>query len=443
MESISRLEKAALEIFQHGLAAADPKTSIKRHVSLRDNILSVNRKPYSLENFEHVYVVGFGKAAASMASALEDILEDWLTDGLVVVKYQHTAPLRKIKLIEAGHPVPDERSLYAARSVLDFLARCTDRDLVLCVISGGASALLTHPVPSVNLEDLRELTEQLLASGADIYEINTLRKHLSMVKGGQLARAAHPATVISLILSDVIGDDISTIASGPTAPDPTSFADCAAIIQKYHLNPPPSIREYIVAGLRGEAPETPKPGDAIFEKIDNIIVGNNYQAIKAAAERARELGFNTLILSTQIEGDTREAAGFHVAILKEVLHSGNPVAPPACILSGGETTVKLKGDGLGGRNQEFTLYAAKLIEGMEDVAVLSCGSDGSDGPTDAAGAIATGNTVREGEELGVKVDEYLENNDSYNFFKAIGGLVKTGPTNTNVMDLRILLAGGK
>lgn len=439
----SELTNIALELFHQGIAAADPKTSVKRHLTLSKDTLTADGKHYPLKNFEHIYVVGAGKAAAPMASALEELLSERITGGAVVVKYHHTAPLNNIQLIEAGHPLPDENSLTGAKTILEILSKCTHRDLVLCVISGGASSLLTLPVPTVSLQDVQQLTQQLLASGADIHEINTLRKHLSLVKGGQLARAAYPATMLCLILSDVIGDDLSTIASGPTVPDPTTYQDCENIIRKYKLQLSPSIKKHLSAGLRGEASETPNPGDHLFNKVCNIIVGNNYQAIEAMAQRARELSFNTLILSTQIDGDTREAARFHTAILKEVLKSGNPVPAPACILSGGETTVRLTGTGLGGRNQEFALYTATLIEDMKNVVVLSGGSDGTDGPTDAAGAMATGSTLQRARELGMDVKEYLASNDSYHFFKAIGGLIKTGPTNTNVMDLRIMLIGGR
>jgi glycerate 2-kinase len=293
------------------------------------------------------------------------------------------------------------------------------------------------PAPPITLEEKQATTKLLLACGADIHEINALRKHISLIKGGQLARLAHPATVMSLMLSDVIGDNLDVIGSGPTAPDASTFARVKEIVDKYELwdRIPAAVRQRIEAGLAGEIPETPKPGDPAFVRTRNRIVGSNDLAVRAAAERAKALGFRTLVLSTFVEGETREVARMHAAIAKEIVHSGRPLRAPACIITGGETTVTLKGAGLGGRNQEFALAAAIDIAGLPDVVILSGGTDGSDGPTDAAGAMADGHTL----ERFPAAREFLSRNDSYHYFERLDDLLITGPTNTNVMDVRLIL----
>ena len=310
---------------------------------------------------------------------------------------------------------------------------------MVCLISGGGSALLPLPAEPITLAEKQETTKLLLACGANIHEINAVRKHISRIKGGQLARLAYPATVISLLLSDVIGDNLDVIGSGPTAPDASTFADAWAILEKYGIGGrvPAPVRERLERGMRGEIPETPKAGDPVFERTENRIVGSNRLAVDAAAKRARELGFRTLVLSTFIEGETRDVARMHGAIAKEMVRTGRPVKPPACIITGGETTVTLRGSGLGGRNQEFVLAAAMEIAGLPDTVVFSAGTDGTDGPTDAAGAIADGRTLERGPDAAA----FLANNDSYHYFERLGDLVVTGPTNTNVMDVRIVLVG--
>jgi hydroxypyruvate reductase len=309
------------------------------------------------------------------------------------------------------------------------------------LISGGGSALLPLPVEGVSLADKQDTTKILLASGATIHEINAVRKHISMVKGGGLARAAYPATLISLMLSDVIGDDLDVIASGPTQPDSSSFEDCITIFDRYAIGDklPETVISHIQKGLKGEVAENPKPGDPVFAAAQSAIVGSNIECILAAQKKARDLGYGTLVLSTMVEGETREVAQVHASIAKEIIKSGHPLSPPACVLSGGETTVTIKGRGLGGRNQEFVLAAAMSLGGWKKVVVLSAGTDGTDGPTDAAGAVADGLTVQRAQTLGLNPATFLSNNDSYRFFEKLGDLVKTGPTNTNVMDLRIML----
>jgi hydroxypyruvate reductase len=349
--------------------------------------------------------------------------------------------LEKIHVTEAGHPVPDEAGLEGASQIVRFLERVGGKDLVFFLISGGGSALLPYPFEGLTLEDKQLVTKVLLDAGANIHEINTLRKHLSRVKGGRLAKIAHPATLISLILSDVIGDDLDSIASGPTVPDRSTFQDCWDIMDKYQIIDefPSSVSEFLTRGIRGDIDETPKPGDPVFERTLNLIIGSNIQAVKAAATKASGLGYNTLILSTFVEGETRDVARVHAAIAREIRNSGNPIESPACVISGGETTVTMRGKGKGGRNQEFILAGALDIEGLEDVVLLSAGTDGTDGPTDAAGAIADGLTVTRARKINLDPVASLRDNDSYHFFQALDDLIITGPTFTNVMDLRIIL----
>jgi hydroxypyruvate reductase len=436
-----RLRADAISIFKAGLEAVDPENAVRRHLKLRDGALEINGGRCRLSEFENIYVIGMGKAAAPMARAVEDILGDRITAGIINVKHGHTVGLKKVRINEASHPVPDEAGLRGAMEIVSLLGKTGERDLVIFLISGGGSALLPAPAEGLTLGDKQNLTERLLECGATIHEMNALRKHVSRVKGGRLARLAYPSTLISLILSDVVGDDLDAIASGPTVPDTSTFGDCMKIIEKYglHNKLPTNIVEYIKRGTDGEAEETPKPGDRAFERTQNVVIGSNVAAAVAAKEKASGLGYNSLILSTFIEGETEAAAKLHAAIAREIVSSGNPVAAPACVVSGGETTVTLEGTGTGGRNQEFVLAAAIEIEGIENVLVLSGGTDGTDGPTDAAGAVADGTTVGRGRNLGLDARKHLRENDSFNFFKPLGDLLITGPTNTNVMDLRILL----
>ena len=326
---------------------------------------------------------------------------------------------------------------------MSLVSAAGERDLVVCVISGGGSALLVAPAEGVTLEDKQEVTRLLLACGADIHDINTVRKHLSRAKGGWLARCAHPATVVTLILSDVIGDDLNVIGSGPTVPDPSTFADAQGVFKKFDIweRVPSSVKDRIQLGLKGNIQDTPKSSDVAFQRCYAELVGTNIQALIAAGKEAERQGYRALILSSTVEGEAREVVKVLTAIAKEVRSSGNPFPPPACILWGGETTVTLQGDGKGGRNQEFALAAALIIDGLENVVVLSAGTDGTDGPTDAAGAIADGTTVTRAKAKGLDPLDYLRRNDSYHFLQALGDLVITGPTRTNVMDVYMVLVG--
>ncbi|MCG2754992.1 MAG: glycerate kinase [Desulfobacteraceae bacterium] len=441
IKNIAQMRKDAEEIFYSGLRAVDPGLAVKRYCRRENNHIFIADLRYDLSEYKNIFVIGAGKATAPMAAEIENLLGNRITKGIINVKYGHTSKLGRIKLIEAGHPVPDKNGQKGAGDIVDLANNAGKDDLVICLISGGGSALLPLPFPGLTLKDKRDTIKILLSCGASIHEINALRKHISMIKGGRLAQAAYPASLVSLILSDVVGDNLDVIASGPTVPDSSSFDDCIKIIDKYSIRkklPKPVVR-HIKDGISGRVPETPKTGDPAFDKTHNLIIGSNIEAISAAKKKSKSLGYNTIILSSMIEGDTTHVAHVHSAIAREIIKTGNPISSPACILSGGETTVTIKGKGLGGRNQEFALAAAMDIAGAENVVILSGGTDGTDGPTDAAGAIADTNTLSRATAMGLNPVHFLANNDSYHFFQKLGDLLITGPTNTNVMDLRIVL----
>ncbi|MFK5925740.1 MAG: glycerate kinase [Desulfuromusa sp.] len=431
----------AITIFQAGLQAVAPEAAIKKFCQLDKDILKVYGQNYDLSQFRNIFVLGAGKAGASMAKAVEEILGDRISAGLITVKYDHLEKLKKIKIQEAGHPVPDQNGLAGAQAIYQLAASADKDTLVLCLISGGGSALLPLPVAGVTLEDKQKTTRTLLACGATIHEINAIRKHLSLIKGGGLAKVVYPATLITLILSDVVGDDLDSIASGPCVPDSRTFSDCKAIFKKYSIENtiPSNVLQHIEAGIAGKVAETPKAVQDFFQKTQNVIVASNFDALLKAKEKADELGYNTLLLSSMLEGETRDVAANHIAIAREIQQHGYPLQLPACVLSGGETTVRIQGTGKGGRNQEFALAAAIKLTDMQGVTVLSAGTDGSDGPTDAAGAIVDDTTLQRALAADLEPQHSLDNNDSYNFFDRLNDLYKTGPTNTNVMDLRIVL----
>jgi len=443
---LAELREHALAIFQAALRAVEPREAVLRSLQRAGRVLRLvsGKKPvkrFDLEKIDHIYIVGAGKASAPMAAAVEEVLGDRLSEGVVVVKTGHGLKLRKTTVLEASHPIPDEAGLAAAQKIKALLEQAGPHDLVFSVISGGGSALLPLPAPGLSLADKQTVTRMLLGCGASIHEINAVRKHLSQVKGGQLARAAAPAAVVNLMLSDVVGDDLDTIASGPFVPDRSTFQEIAAIFARYELTEriPAAVRDYVERGAAGERTETPKPGAKEFERVINLIVGSNYQALLAAAGAARQAGFRPLILSSYVTGETREVAKVHAALAKEVRASGHPVRPPACLISGGETTVTLKGRGKGGRNQEFALAAALELEGWQDILLFSAGTDGTDGNTDAAGAMADGRTCTRARQAGLSPSRHLDDNDSYPFFARLGDLVITGPTRTNVMDIHLVM----
>jgi len=440
---VTELRKSARGIFDAAVRAVDPAEAIRRHLVRDGDRLTIGDERVDLGGVRQIVVVGLGKAGAPMAAAVEEILGERIARGVVVTKYGHVQPTRTIRIHEAGHPVPDDAGMAGARAVLDHVKGLGPGDLVLVLISGGGSALTPAPVDGITLAEKQALTKALLACGADIREMNTLRKHISRIKGGQLARAAAPARVLTLILSDIVGDPLDAIASGPTVPDPTTYADAVAILDKYHIREevPAGIRTHLETGAAGKIPETPKPDDPLFGRVRSVMVASNIQALEAARAEAQRLGFQAIILSSFIEGETREIARMHAALALEVRASGHPVRPPVCLITGGETTVTLRGKGKGGRNQEFALASALDIAGLPDVVVLSAGTDGTDGPTDAAGALADGDTVKRAVGLGLKPRAALDGNDAYPFFERLGDLVITGPTRTNVMDVRLVLVG--
>lgn len=440
------MRRMAKAIFSKAVMAVDPSKKLEEIIRLEKNRLLIRMEGYpdkyfDLNAFKNIFLIGTGKAAASMAQAIENIFGDRLTQGLITTKYGHSLLLKRTEVIEAGHPLPDLKGIEGAKKTQSLLKESGPKDLVIFLLSGGGSALLPLPVDGISLEEKQEVTQLLLDCGADIIEINTIRKHISQIKGGWLARWAYPSTVLGFILSDVVGDPLDAIASGPTVPDTSTFEDAWHIIEKYDLEKEiaPSVQKHLLSGKEGKVEETPKPGDPVFERVYNTLIGSNIIALRAAEKEAASLGLNTLILSSSIVGETREAARFHGAIAKEVISTNHPIPKPACIISGGETTVTIKGRGLGGRNQEFALAGAFEINGLEKVVLLSGGTDGTDGPTDAAGAIADYATLNRAKAIGLDPKVYLENNDSYTFFKHLGDLLITGPTHTNVMDVRIIL----
>ncbi len=432
-----------MRIFTKALEAADAGNAVRRHFARIGGCLQAGELRFDLEDYDRISLVAVGKAAVHMGRAIEDVMGGELDRELAVTKYGHASnSLPNCTLIEAGHPVPDEAGENAARSIQELVQHLEARDLLILAVSGGASALLPAPASPVTLAAKQQTTELLLKAGANIRQLNAVRKHLSYLKGGRLAALAWPATVVSLLLSDVIGDAVDVIGSGPTAPDSSTFADALTVVQQFELldQVPEVVRSRLERGAAGLIEETPKLGDAIFRNVHNIIVGSNRLALEAAAKEAHEIGYRTLVLSSSLEGETCEIASSQAQMLREVADSGHPIPAPACILSGGETTVTVRGAGKGGRNQEFALAAAARIAGL-NVAMLSAGTDGTDGPTDAAGAIATGSTVARAQDLRLSIAGHLANNDSYSFFEKLGDLVRTGPTGTNVMDIQVMLAG--
>ena len=439
-----RLRRDARDIFRAALDAVDPFRVVKRSLAVGRAAVVVGGHRFPVARRGRVLAIAIGKAAAPMLAAAEEILGDRLDAGLCVTKRGHALPLGRSRVMEAGHPVPDEAGLAAAGEVERLLRGATRDDLVLVLLSGGGSALLPAPVPGITLTEKQAATSLLLASGADIGEMNCVRKHLSRLKGGGLARAAAPARVATIVLSDVVGDPLDVIASGPTVPDPSSFGDALEVLRRRGLvdRVPGTVRLRLLAGARGELPDTPKPGDPLSRRCRALLGATNRLALDAAARRACALGYRPLVLTTTLTGEAREIGGMLAALAREVRSSERPVAPPCCLLSGGEPTVTLRGNGKGGRNQELALAAAFGLEKLPGVALLAAGTDGTDGPTDAAGAICDGDTLARARADGIDPARHLENNDAYPLLAATGDLLITGPTRTNVMDLHAVLVAG-
>lgn len=436
------LRRDAAAILEAALRAADPREAVRRFVRLEGDTLRVGGVHYDLRGVRRVLVIGFGKASASMALGLEDVLGDRIAGGLVVVKHGHVSDLRRVEIVEASHPLPDRDGEEGARRLVEILRDATSEDLVLCVISGGGSALLPLPADCLTLEDEIAATDLLLGSGATIVEVNTVRKHLSGVKGGRLAAVAWPAQVAVLVLSDVIGNRLDAIASGPFAADPTTYSDALEILCRYDLGErvPQTVLRHLRRGESGEIPETPKPGGPVFERVKTSVIGSVVQAAEAAQIEAAARGYASVILSTSVEGEAREVGRVVGALAKEERDYGRPAPRPACLILGGETTVTVRGSGRGGRNQELALAASIALDGCEGTLVVAFATDGTDGPTDVAGAVAAGDTIRRARKRGLDARRYLADNDAYTFFDGLGELLRTGPTNTNVNDLVVVMA---
>jgi glycerate 2-kinase len=430
----------AEQIFLAAIKSVLPDKMVSREVRLQERTLNISGMVMPLDAIHSIYVIGAGKASAIMATEIENILGNRITGGHVVVKYGHTSKLKRIQISEAGHPEPDNNGYLATQKILAIARLATDKDLIICLISGGGSALLTDFPEGENINDIIITNDLLLKCGADIRDINTVRKHLSKVKGGQLAQSAYPATLVTLILSDVIGDFPDTIASGPTVPDPTTFSDAIGVLRKYKLikKIPPAILDYLKKGVEGVHPETPKIGDPVFENTYNVVIGSNKIALEAARKRAVELDLHAIIITSGLEGDTIKVADQLVATA--IKFQNDPATKnPCCLLFGGETTLSVNGNGSGGRNQHMALYVATLLKDKEGITFLSAGTDGNDGPTSAAGAIVDTKTFKNASVQKLGIDRYLKEFDSFHFFEKAGGHVITGPTMTNVMDLIIII----
>jgi hydroxypyruvate reductase len=439
------LRAAARAILDAAIAAGDARRLTRAALAREGRWLRVAGRAFDLERVRRVIVVGAGKAGGAMALAVEETLAGRAVEGLVAVNDAAGIAPARIRLAVAAHPVPDARGEAAAAAVLALCEGAGRDDLVLCLISGGGSALLPAPVGGVTLEAKQAVTQLLLEAGANIQELNTVRKHLSRLKGGQLARAAHPAPTVALLLSDVIGDPLDVIASGPTAPDPTTFQDALAVLARFDPGDrvPRMVRAHLEAGAAGRVPETPGPGDPVLAEVTNVVIGNNELIVRAAADQAARLGYPPHVLTNRLQGEAREAARAFGAVLLDVARIGRPVATPACLLAAGETTVTVRGSGRGGRCQEFCLALAETLGGAPGIVALAAGTDGSDGPTDAAGAVVDPGTLDQASARGLDPRAHLVDNDAHTFFSALGDLVRTGPTGTNLMDLYVGLVADR
>ena len=436
-------------IFSHALRRVDPYEMIIRSMSVENDTLVISHGAGTLRedlrSYRDIMVLGIGKASSKMGMAMEEILGERISRGAVVTKYGHAEPLKSIQVMQAVHPIPDKNSVAGARALFDLASGADEKTLIINLVSGGGSALFSLPPEGISLKDKQAATKVLLESGADIGEINCIRKHLSQVKGGLFARAAFPARMINIILSDVVGDRLDTIASGIAVPDDTTYDQALDIVNRYHIRDrlPASVVDYLESGKKGEVPDTPKQGDPVFDRVLNILLGNNLAACIAARDHGVSLGYRAVLLTSTLTGEAREAAKFFAAIARDIRKGTADFARPALILAGGETTVTIRGTGKGGRNQEMVLSFLNEFSGnqtgLEGIYFLSAGTDGTDGPTDAAGALIGPDLLHEAARLGLNPGAYLGNNDSYHFFEQAGGLFITGPTNTNVCDIQLMI----
>lgn len=440
--NFNQTRENALEIFKEALETVNPKRCLLEHIKLNGNMLGIDRREYDLRKYGSIFVISFGKAACAMGKAIEELLEAQIKDGIVISNSPPNFKFSKLRFYLSSHPIPDERSLGAATEVLKLLEKIGEFDLVIFLISGGGSALLAMPAPGISLEDKRKATEMLLISGVDTFGLNAVRKHISQIKGGGLLKKALPSQVITLVLSDVVGDRLDVIASGPTVPDETTFEDAWRVIEALRLEHriPPQVVVHLEEGRRGKIPETLKEEEFDSTKVQTVIIGNNFKSLVAAEKKANRLGYNALLLSSQVKGEAREVAKVMASIAFDIERLDIPVKKPACLIFGGETTVTVTGTGKGGRNSEIALAFSMEIMG-HDIVALFCGTDGIDGPTDAAGAICDGRTRERARKINLSARERLAQNDSYTFFEKLGDLVKTGATGTNVMDIGLVIVG--
>jgi len=447
LESLNeKLEKDINYIVKQALLSVSPYQCVANKIDIQGSNLFIFEKKIDLNKINDIYVIGVGKAVIPMAEAVFDKIGNSITSGLLISKHKIKKNENmfgdKIRICYGGHPIPSGQSLESTKNLISFLKEVTKNDLIINLVSGGGSALMVLPPKGITLHDVTNLTTALLKCGADIHEINTIRKHVDMIKGGGLARMTYPAHMETLILSDVLGDEISMIASGPTSKDETTYNDSWEIIQKYKIENeiPKSIINYLKKGMKGDLQETVKSGDEVMSKISNNIIGSLITAIASAERAAKKSGYNTAILSTKLVGEAREVGKVFGSILTNMVETDKLIKKPACLIAGGETTVTITGNGKGGRNQELALGAVGQIDNLPDCCLITIATDGEDGPTDAAGAFVTGRTKTRAEEKGLNHEQYLANNDAYNFFRITGNLVKIGPTGTNVNDLLFLFA---
>ena len=439
--------QAVARILAAALSAVEPASAVHRHLSRTGNDIQIGENTLHLDQIRQIRLVGFGKASLPMGHAAAEILGSRLHSGVLITKQGQASLFNKklgsrFSILESAHPIPDQTSLSASHNVIASLKGLTSEDLVICLISGGGSALLTAPQEGISLDDLQTLTSLLLACGASIFEINILRKHLEQLKGGGLARLVAPAQLAALVLSDVIGDPLDVIASGPAVPDPSTFTDALKILESYRLldKTPPSILNRLHLGVQGKLPETPKPGEAIFTQTSTLIIGSNRLAAQAAVAQARLEGMESALVTTYLQGEASQAGRFIAALGKELAFGDGIVKPPCCLVFGGETTVTLHGEGLGGRNQELALGALTDLAGLEDIMLVTLATDGGDGPTDAAGAVVSTAIMKAAQQLHLDPLDFLSRNDSYHFFQPLGALLQSGPTQTNVNDLAFFFA---
>jgi glycerate 2-kinase len=441
---LRRLRSDAIKVLEAALEAADPKRAILERLQLSGDEVKVGDLRIPLSETAKIIVVGGGKAGGPMAEAVEEALGDRVTAGAVnVLRGTEVGfKLKHVRLNPASHPIPDEEGVRGVMAMMRLVSGLGEEDLVICLISGGGSSLMPLPAEGVTLDDIQGVTGRLLKAGATINELNSVRKHLSAFKGGQLAKACQPARMVSLILSDVVGDPLDTIASGPTAPDSTTYETAVDVMNKYGLlgSLSDGVMRRLVNGVEGLIAETPKADDSLFKGVHNLVVASNLTASERATARARELGYHSQLLTTHLEGEARHAGVFISGLARGATVNGLPCELPLALVLGGETTVAVKGNGVGGRNQELALSASKRIWGLNCV-IAALGTDGIDGPTDAAGAIVDGTTLARALKKGLAPDAFLERNDSYSFFKALGDNIFTGPTGTNVNDLTLILCG--